>query len=233
MPDAVQGAVEHRQPLLVRQRLGDVRLGVAHQALELLTRRVDVGPVDRVRLPAPAVAVVGQPDGLAAREDGGAPRRHLVEAGRFVPIDDHRPRPPSFPPGPCSRRRRGRCGPAAPRCVGCCSTCGTRSAPATSGWHLVADLHPADARRRGSRTSSSRWTTPPGSLRPSPPVAGGAAPSWNAQIVRLHAPHLAEQGDPGLLRPPLVGRAKRRGSPRAPTATSRPGAGPKPECTAP
>ena len=95
VPDAVQGAVEHRQPSLVREGLGDVRLGVPHQALELLTRRVDVGAVDRVRLPSPAVAVVGQPDGPAAGEDGGAPRRHLVEAGRFVPIDKHRPRRPA------------------------------------------------------------------------------------------------------------------------------------------
>ena len=45
-------------PSLVGEGLGDVRLGVTHQALELLTRRVDVGPVDRVRLPAPAVAVL-------------------------------------------------------------------------------------------------------------------------------------------------------------------------------
>ena len=37
-----------------------VRLGVTHQALELLTRRFHVGRVDRVRLPAPAVAVVRQ-----------------------------------------------------------------------------------------------------------------------------------------------------------------------------
>ena len=86
--------------------IGDVRLGVTHQALELLTGRVDVGPVDvgpvdRVRLPAPAVAVVWQPDGPAAREDGGAPRRHLVEAGRFVPIDEHRP-----PLLPADRARR-------------------------------------------------------------------------------------------------------------------------------
>ena len=36
------------------------------RALELLTRRFDVGPVDRVRLPAPAVAVVGQVDGPGA-----------------------------------------------------------------------------------------------------------------------------------------------------------------------
>ena len=76
-------------------------VGVTHQPLELLTGRVDVGPVDRVRLPAPAVAVVGQVDGPAAREDGGAPRRHLVEGGRFVPIDEHRPRRPAFPPSPC------------------------------------------------------------------------------------------------------------------------------------
>ena len=95
VPDAVQGAVEHRQPARVREGLGDVRLGVTHQALELLTRRFDVGPVDRVRLPAPAVAVVGQVDGPTAREDGGAPRRHLVEAGRFVPIDEHRSRRPA------------------------------------------------------------------------------------------------------------------------------------------
>ena len=68
------------------------RLGVTQQALELLTRRFDVGPVARVRLPAPAVAVVvGQVSGPATREDGGAPRRHLVEAGWVVPIDEHRP----------------------------------------------------------------------------------------------------------------------------------------------
>ena len=42
-----------------------------------------------------SVAVVGQPDGPAAREDGGVPRRHLVEAGRFVPFDEHRPRRPA------------------------------------------------------------------------------------------------------------------------------------------
>ena len=92
VPDAVQRAVEHRQPSSVGEglgdvRLGDVRLGVTHQALELLTGRFDVGSVDRVRLPAPAVAVVGQPDGPAAREDGGAPCRHLVEVGGCVPID--------------------------------------------------------------------------------------------------------------------------------------------------
>ena len=81
--------VEHRQPPLVGEGLGRCPPRVTHQALELLTRRFDVGPVDRVRLPAPAVAVVGQPDGPAAREDGDAPRRHLVEAGRFVPIDEH------------------------------------------------------------------------------------------------------------------------------------------------
>ena len=51
-------ADEHRQQPIVGEGLGDVRLGVAHQALELLTRRFDVGSVDRVRLPAPAVAVV-------------------------------------------------------------------------------------------------------------------------------------------------------------------------------
>ena len=65
---------------------------VAVQALELLTRRFDVGSVDRVRLPA--VAVVGQPDG-AGREDGGAPYRHPLEACQFVPIDERRPRRPA------------------------------------------------------------------------------------------------------------------------------------------
>ena len=39
-------------------------------------------------------------DGPAAREDGDAPRRHLVEAGRFVPIDEHRPRRPAELAGP-------------------------------------------------------------------------------------------------------------------------------------
>ena len=58
-----RGAVEHRQPSLVREGLGDVRFGVTHQVLELLPRRFDIGPVDRVRLPAPAGAVVGQVEG--------------------------------------------------------------------------------------------------------------------------------------------------------------------------
>ena len=61
---------------------GNVCPGVTHQALELLTDRFDVGHVNRVRLPAPAAAVgSGQVDGPAGREDGGAPRHHLVEAG--------------------------------------------------------------------------------------------------------------------------------------------------------
>ena len=37
----------------------------------------------------------------------------------MVPSPASPPPPPSFPPDPCSRRRRGRCGSAAPRCVGC------------------------------------------------------------------------------------------------------------------
>ena len=51
-----------------RPRAGSSRRGrcpprrSASGALELVTRRVDVGAVGRVRLPAPAVAVVGQPD---------------------------------------------------------------------------------------------------------------------------------------------------------------------------
>ena len=98
---------------------GDVRLGVTHQALELLTGRFDIGPVDRVRLPAPAVAVVGQPDGPAAREDGGPPRRHLVEAGRFVPIDEHRPRRPASRHAHAHVAVGAGCRSAAPRCVGC------------------------------------------------------------------------------------------------------------------
>ena len=100
VPNAVQRAVEHRQPPVVREGLGDVRRGVTHQALELLTHRFDVGPVDRVRFPAPAGAVVGQPDGLAAREDDGA----SSSLGRSGPVLPHRrapPPPPSFPPGPC------------------------------------------------------------------------------------------------------------------------------------
>ena len=79
VPDAVQGTVEHRQPPAVREGLGDVRLGVTHQALELLTRRFDVGPVDRVRLPVPSVAV-----GPATREDGGTPRSALVMLMRLL-----------------------------------------------------------------------------------------------------------------------------------------------------
>jgi len=67
VPDAVQGPSSTVSQPGVREGLGDVRLGVTHQALELLTRRFDVGPVDRVWLPAAAVAVVGQVDRPPAR----------------------------------------------------------------------------------------------------------------------------------------------------------------------
>ena len=60
--------------------------------------RVETAGVDAIKIYHDlAVAVVGP----AARENGGAPRRHLVEAGRFVAIDEHRLPPPSFPPSSC------------------------------------------------------------------------------------------------------------------------------------
>ena len=69
MPDVVQGAVE---------RLGDDRLGVTHQALELLTRRFDGRPSPLRTAPQRQPSRwFGQVDGPAGREDGGAPRRHL------------------------------------------------------------------------------------------------------------------------------------------------------------
>ena len=46
MADAVQRAVEHRQPAVGAELLGDVGLCVAHQALELLPGGFDVGAVD-------------------------------------------------------------------------------------------------------------------------------------------------------------------------------------------
>ena len=69
----------------------------SRQALELLTQRFDVGPVDRVRLPAPAVAVVGSRPGRPAVKMAARPVVTWSEAGRFVAIDEHRPRHPSFP----------------------------------------------------------------------------------------------------------------------------------------
>ena len=95
VPNAVQRAVEHRRPSLVSRgprRCPPRRHASGAGAADVPLRR---RTLNRVRLPAPVVAVVRQPDGSAAREDGGAPRRHPVEAGRFVPIDEHRPRRPA------------------------------------------------------------------------------------------------------------------------------------------
>ena len=123
-----------------------VRLGVAHQSLGLLTRRFDVGSVDCVRLPAPAVAVVGQPDGAAAREDGGAPGRHLVERAGSPPLMSTAPAL-TLPSAPARvsrasvrRRRRGGAGP--PRSAG---------APRT-----LRRPRPARTRRRASRPTPGR-----------------------------------------------------------------------------
>ena len=48
VPNAVQRAVEHRQPPLARESLGDVRLGVTRQALRRDGRRVCPGAVRRL-----------------------------------------------------------------------------------------------------------------------------------------------------------------------------------------
>ena len=98
--DAVQRAVEHRQPPVGAEPLGDVGLGVAHQPLELLPSGLDVRAVDRVRLPPPSVPVVGQGDRVSTREDGRASPRHPVEACRCVLRNEHCAR------GPASRQPR-------------------------------------------------------------------------------------------------------------------------------
>ena len=89
VPDAVQRAVEHGQPSAGAELFGDVGLGVAHQALKLLAGGLDVGAVDRVRFPAPPVAVVGQAGRVSTREDGRASDGHPVEAGGSVLRDEH------------------------------------------------------------------------------------------------------------------------------------------------
>ena len=66
-PDAVQRAIEHGQPPVPAELLGDHRLGVAHQAPKLLPGHLDVAALDGVRLPLPTVTVSGQADGSPRR----------------------------------------------------------------------------------------------------------------------------------------------------------------------
>ena len=151
VPGAVQGAVEHRQPPLVREGLGDVRLGVTHQALELLTGRFDVGPVHRVRLPAPAVAVVRQSDGrlpvkMAARpvvtwskRAGSSPSTSTAPAAQL----------PARPMFPARTRRRGASRP----------TPGSRPPQPLWGPHLLTTLlerRPAAAAGSGTLVARPR-----------------------------------------------------------------------------
>ena len=98
--DAVQRAVEHRQPPGAAERLGDGRLGVAHQASKLLPGPLDVAALHGVRFPLPSVPVIGQADSPPAGEDRGAPHGDPLEARRPVVRDEHRAG------GPASRQPR-------------------------------------------------------------------------------------------------------------------------------
>ena len=89
-PDAVQRAVEHSQPPVAAEILGDGGLGVAHQAPKLLPGHLDVAAFDGMRLPAPPAPVSGQADGSPAGEDRRAPHRYPLEARRPVVRDEHR-----------------------------------------------------------------------------------------------------------------------------------------------
>ena len=55
------------------------RRRVTHQALELLTRYVDVDPVDRVRLPAPALAVAARPVVTWSKRAGSSPLAWIIQ----------------------------------------------------------------------------------------------------------------------------------------------------------
>ena len=104
-------AVEYRQPPLLRESPGD-GWPRRHASGAGADGPLRCRPGHRVRLPAPARR---RWTGRPPVKDGRALRRHfpvvtLIEAGRFVPIDEHRLGRPAAPPDPCSRRRRRRCG---------------------------------------------------------------------------------------------------------------------------
>ena len=101
VPNAVQRAVEHRQPPLARESLGDVRLGVTHQVLELLTRRLRHRTCQPRTAPSASRRGGRQPDGRPLVKRWRAPS----SPGRSGPVRPHRrapPPPPSFPPDPGS-----------------------------------------------------------------------------------------------------------------------------------
>ena len=156
------------RPPLVGEGLG----GGTHQALELLTRRVDCRPRRPRTAPAPAVAL-GQPNEPPAREDGGAPRRHPVEARRVVPIDEHRPRPP-LPARPMLTSPSAPVRSAAPTVRRVPSTKATRRVR-SGGGRPVRDERPrrprpARTRRRAASAHSGEIDHP---FRPQPIVDFG------------------------------------------------------------
>ena len=164
VPDAVQGAV-------------------THQALELLMRRVDFGPVDRVRLPRQPSRWSGRGTGRPPVKMAARPVVTWSKRAGSSPSTSHRPRRPSFPPGPCSRRRRGRCGSAAPRCAGCRRRTrrgGVGQRRSAGAPRTPRRLRPARTRRRsascptpGSWSRRRRRGPRRRSLRLRPPAAAG------------------------------------------------------------
>ena len=142
----------------------------------------------------------GRAAGRADRERmGGAPRRHRLKAGRFVPIDEHRPRRPASRQAHAQRRRRGRSAS-----VGRCAT----NAPAVldhhPGWGDGASItssRPDRLRRRMRGGLGARRERP----RRSPTGPGARRPTSSS--VRLAHPGLAVSVavEPG-------GRARRRSS---------------------
>ena len=136
------------------------RLGVTHQALELLTRHVDVGAVDRVRLPSPAVAVVGQAGrSRPAVKMAARTVRHVVEAGPVRPHGQAPPPPPSNPARPMLTS------PSGPVRV---SGASVRRVPSTK------------ATRRGRSASVGRCATnaPPSSTSSHSTACGESSGAW-------------------------------------------------------
>ena len=135
--NAVQRAVEHCQPPLGREgprrcppRRHASGAGAADAPRRRRSRRRATAggpdPFPRLEGRATAYSSQRQPSRWSSSRTGRPPvkmaARPVVTWSKragWSPSTSTRPRRTSFPPGPCSRRRRCRCGSAAPRCAGC------------------------------------------------------------------------------------------------------------------
>ena len=88
--DEVQRAVEHRQPALAGQTLGQLSLGHPHPRLQVLQRRIRLQRGDRRRVPAIAVDL-RQRDRHAAAEDHEPARLDRPEHSRAPRRAEDRP----------------------------------------------------------------------------------------------------------------------------------------------